>query len=197
MLIGAVRGGHVEIVRALLNKYADIDVRGQVGASLPLSPLPYWCSQAARSPSRVLWNVTRLLNAVYSPLLFLGKVNFHPWVRNTQRCYCHINTPWWPVHNASCYSQAEYRIISCIYGYTHQPTYFIRFQFIVFKIETSQYLPRPFYTRMERLPSTGQWRKVTPPWWETSCSVTLTQRAAPRYEYLLTLLSFECLDCCS
>lgn len=32
MLIGAVRGGHVEIVRALLNKYADIDVRGQVGA---------------------------------------------------------------------------------------------------------------------------------------------------------------------
>ena len=31
MLIGAVRGGHVEIVRALLNKYADIDVRGQVG----------------------------------------------------------------------------------------------------------------------------------------------------------------------
>lgn len=33
MLIGAVRGGHVEIVRALLNKYADIDIRGQVGAS--------------------------------------------------------------------------------------------------------------------------------------------------------------------
>lgn len=32
MLIGAVRGGHVEIVRALLNKYADIDIRGQVGA---------------------------------------------------------------------------------------------------------------------------------------------------------------------
>lgn len=32
MLIGAVRGGHVEIVRALLNKYADIDVRGQVRA---------------------------------------------------------------------------------------------------------------------------------------------------------------------
>lgn len=36
MLIGAVRGGHVEIVRALLNKYADIDVRGQVGAPLSL-----------------------------------------------------------------------------------------------------------------------------------------------------------------
>lgn len=32
MLIGAVRGGHLEIVRALLNKYADIDIRGQVGA---------------------------------------------------------------------------------------------------------------------------------------------------------------------
>lgn len=32
MLIGAVRGGHVEIVQALLNKYADIDIRGQVGA---------------------------------------------------------------------------------------------------------------------------------------------------------------------
>lgn len=31
MLIGAVRGGHVEIVRALLQKYADIDIRGQVG----------------------------------------------------------------------------------------------------------------------------------------------------------------------
>lgn len=30
MLIGAVRGGHVEIVRALLHKYADIDIRGQV-----------------------------------------------------------------------------------------------------------------------------------------------------------------------
>lgn len=29
----------MEIVRALLNKYADIDVRGQVGASLPLSVL--------------------------------------------------------------------------------------------------------------------------------------------------------------
>uniref|UniRef100_A0A674BS46 Kinase D interacting substrate 220 n=1 Tax=Salmo trutta TaxID=8032 RepID=A0A674BS46_SALTR len=29
VLIGAVRGGHVEIVRALLNKYADIDVKGQ------------------------------------------------------------------------------------------------------------------------------------------------------------------------
>ena len=41
MLIGAVRGGHVEVVRALLNKYADVDVRGQVGASLPLSLLPY------------------------------------------------------------------------------------------------------------------------------------------------------------
>lgn len=34
VLIGAVRGGHVEIVRALLNKYADIDVRGQVGVLL-------------------------------------------------------------------------------------------------------------------------------------------------------------------
>ena len=34
MLIGAVRGGHVEIVRALLNKYADIDVRGQVSPDL-------------------------------------------------------------------------------------------------------------------------------------------------------------------
>lgn len=30
VLIGAVRGGHVEIVRALLQKYADIDIRGQV-----------------------------------------------------------------------------------------------------------------------------------------------------------------------
>lgn len=43
MLIGAVRGGHVEIVRALLNKYADIDVRGQVGSSsltvLTVSPM--------------------------------------------------------------------------------------------------------------------------------------------------------------
>lgn len=36
MLIGAVRGGHVEIVRALLHKYADIDIRGQV------IPLLYW-----------------------------------------------------------------------------------------------------------------------------------------------------------
>lgn len=41
MLIGAVRGGHVEIVRALLNKYADIDVRGQVGAPLSPSLLPF------------------------------------------------------------------------------------------------------------------------------------------------------------
>ncbi len=32
VLIGAVRGGHVEIVRALLHKYADIDIRGQVRA---------------------------------------------------------------------------------------------------------------------------------------------------------------------
>lgn len=30
VLIAAVRGGHVEIVRALLHKYADIDVKGQV-----------------------------------------------------------------------------------------------------------------------------------------------------------------------
>ncbi|KAG7258675.1 hypothetical protein CRUP_029077, partial [Coryphaenoides rupestris] len=29
VLIGAVRGGHVEIVKALLQKYADIDIRGQ------------------------------------------------------------------------------------------------------------------------------------------------------------------------
>lgn len=34
VLIGAVRGGHVEIVRALLHKYADIDIRGQVSNSL-------------------------------------------------------------------------------------------------------------------------------------------------------------------
>lgn len=33
VLIGAVRGGHVEIVRALLQKYADIDIRGQVRAT--------------------------------------------------------------------------------------------------------------------------------------------------------------------
>lgn len=45
MLIGAVRGGHVEIVRALLNKYADIDVRGQVGAPFLSS------SQTSRRPS--------------------------------------------------------------------------------------------------------------------------------------------------
>lgn len=32
VLIGAVRGGHVEIVRALLHKYADIDIKGQVRA---------------------------------------------------------------------------------------------------------------------------------------------------------------------
>jgi len=32
VLIGAVRGGHVEIVRALLHKYADIDIRGQVSS---------------------------------------------------------------------------------------------------------------------------------------------------------------------
>lgn len=44
MLIGAVRGGHVEIVRALLNKYADIDIRGQVVASLPLSLQAFLCS---------------------------------------------------------------------------------------------------------------------------------------------------------
>lgn len=36
MLIGAVRGGHVEIVRALLNKYADVDVKGQVDRPLLL-----------------------------------------------------------------------------------------------------------------------------------------------------------------
>lgn len=34
MLIGAVRGGHVEIVRALLHKYADIDIRGQVSTAM-------------------------------------------------------------------------------------------------------------------------------------------------------------------
>lgn len=38
MLIGAVRGGHVEIVRALLHKYADIDIRGQVSSSVLLFP---------------------------------------------------------------------------------------------------------------------------------------------------------------
>lgn len=47
MLIGAVRGGHVEIVRALLQKYADIDIRGQVCVatvlSLSLSNLGYTC----------------------------------------------------------------------------------------------------------------------------------------------------------
>lgn len=38
VLIAAVRGGHVEIVRALLNKYADIDVKGQVFLFLFFSP---------------------------------------------------------------------------------------------------------------------------------------------------------------
>lgn len=38
VLIGAVRGGHVEIVRALLQKYADIDIRGQVRAAGWLAP---------------------------------------------------------------------------------------------------------------------------------------------------------------
>lgn len=47
MLIGAVRGGHVEIVRALLNKYADIDVRGQVGAAF------FSASHTLRRPSFV------------------------------------------------------------------------------------------------------------------------------------------------
>lgn len=36
VLIGAVRGGHVEIVRALLHKYADIDIQGQVGGAVHL-----------------------------------------------------------------------------------------------------------------------------------------------------------------
>lgn len=39
MLIGAVRGGHVEIVRALLQKYADIDIRGQVRVNTVLFPM--------------------------------------------------------------------------------------------------------------------------------------------------------------
>lgn len=43
MLIGAVRGGHVEIVRALLHKYADIDIRGQV--STTVSMLEYFLNR--------------------------------------------------------------------------------------------------------------------------------------------------------
>ena len=39
VLIGAVRGGHVEIVRALLQKYADIDIRGQVRVNTVLFPM--------------------------------------------------------------------------------------------------------------------------------------------------------------
>lgn len=49
MLIGAVRGGHVEIVRALLNKYADVDVRGQVGVTFPL-----FIFKTSGNPSHVL-----------------------------------------------------------------------------------------------------------------------------------------------
>lgn len=54
MLIGAVRGGHVEIVRALLNKYADIDVRGQVTVPLPLSLLVYYILRRGVRPSCIL-----------------------------------------------------------------------------------------------------------------------------------------------
>lgn len=43
VLIGAVRGGHVEIVRALLHKYADIDIRGQV--STTVSMLEYFLNR--------------------------------------------------------------------------------------------------------------------------------------------------------
>ena len=49
MLIGAVRGGHVEIVRALLNKYADIDVRGQVVVHLSLPCVCFSTSDSCRS----------------------------------------------------------------------------------------------------------------------------------------------------
>lgn len=54
MLIGAVRGGHVEIVRALLNKYADIDIRGQVGATILSLLLAYLRLHRRRRPSYVL-----------------------------------------------------------------------------------------------------------------------------------------------
>lgn len=67
VLIGAVRGGHVEIVRALLNKYADVDVTGQVGA-LPPSMGSLWEMQ------------------LYPFILsFFIVLNFLPWIRIAQR----------------------------------------------------------------------------------------------------------------
>lgn len=37
ILIHAVKGGHVDIVRALLKKYVDVDVPGQVGIHAHIS----------------------------------------------------------------------------------------------------------------------------------------------------------------
>lgn len=56
----------MEIVRALLNKYADIDVRGQVGASLPLSGL-YLMMFESRQEAFLysLYKMSLLLNMVY------------------------------------------------------------------------------------------------------------------------------------
>ena len=96
MLIGAVRGGHVEIVRALLNKYADIDVRGQVGAPLSPSLLPFWRLKAGRRPSCVLplcWLLVKwiLIHGLElqkpSQVLFLYKqTHFEALICNTQHC---------------------------------------------------------------------------------------------------------------
>lgn len=71
-----MRGGHVEIVRALLNKYADIDIRGQVGAPILSLLLAYLRLHRSRRPSYVLTLV-----------FFFAKVNISTWISTDKNIF--------------------------------------------------------------------------------------------------------------
>ena len=65
--------------------------QGPGGNPLRLLLIPFWCLNTSSSPSLCsVWNITLLLNTVHA-LLFFGKVNWNPWVRNPPMYYSYIN----------------------------------------------------------------------------------------------------------
>lgn len=134
VLIGAVRGGHVEIVRALLQKYADIDIRGQV--------------RAVAAP----W------------LVSLGPVGGVCWPISTsfadllQRQTCKHRqgqrAPGWPRVTAVAVGFLRLRrAVSHIYAWR-----------VLSTVSREQLLTSPSRHRTIRRLCTGRWRKETRPW---------------------------------
>lgn len=127
----------MEIVRALLNKYADIDIRGQVGAPV-LSFITAGLVRIKQKEEAFLC----------SPSCFLGKVNFSAWIvsRKTTTGFRLLHMLL-QLKNTFSAQHFIWALLKLLMVYFFNPC------------ETLS-----FSIRMERLPSTGQWRKVTLPW---------------------------------